>query len=86
MTATLKAVTDRALSQVGGYYPGNSPYGVWYDSTYHEDRGAYDAAAFCAMGLSWVFAPPKALPRLIWRWWWRTVYPRWRCSAMRRPC
>lgn len=61
MTATLKAVTDRALSQVGGYYPGNSPYGVWYDSTYHGDRGAYDAAAFCAMGLSWVFAQEGAL-------------------------
>lgn len=61
MTATLNAVIGRALSQVGGYYPGNSPYGVWYDSTYSGNNGVYDAAQFCAMGLSWVFAQEGAL-------------------------
>ena len=61
MTATLKEITSRALSQVGGYFPHNSPYGIWYDSKYNKNRGAYDAAAFCAMGLSWVFATEGAL-------------------------
>ena len=61
MTATLKAVVARALSQVGGYYPGKSPYGVWYDAKYAGDKGIYDAAQFCAMGLSWVFAQVNAL-------------------------
>ena len=55
MTATLEAVTNRALSQVGGYYPDDSPYGVWYDNAYGGDRGIYDNAQFCAMGLSWTF-------------------------------
>lgn len=61
MTATLKEITARALSQVGGYFPKNSPYGVWYDSKYAGNKGVYDAAQFCAMGLSWVFAKEGAL-------------------------
>ena len=61
MTATLKQVTAKALSQVGGYFPGKSPYGLWYDSKYAGNRGIYDAAQFCAMGLSWVFAQVGAL-------------------------
>ena len=60
MTATLKQVTDKALSQVGGYFPGKTPYGIWYDSKYAGNRGIYDAAQFCAMGLSWVFAQEGA--------------------------
>lgn len=55
MTATLESVLNRAASQVGGYFPGNSPYGVWYDSAFNENKGTYDNAQFCAMGLSWVF-------------------------------
>lgn len=61
MTATLKEITARALSQVGAYYPKNSPYGLWYDSKYAGNKGIYDAAQFCAMGLSWVFATEGAL-------------------------
>lgn len=56
MTATLASIVQRALSQVGGYFPGKSPYGVWYDDVYGGNKGVYDSAAFCAMGLSWVFA------------------------------
>ena len=60
MTATLTSVINRALSQVGGYFPGKSPYGVWYDDAYGGNKGVYDAAQFCAMGLSWVFAQEGA--------------------------
>lgn len=56
MTTTLEAVIRRALSQVGGYFPHASPYGVWYDDNYGGDHGMYDTASFCAMGLSWTFA------------------------------
>lgn len=55
MTPTVQTVIDKALSQVGGYFPGRSPYGVWYDSKFAKNGGIYDAAQFCAMGLSWVF-------------------------------
>lgn len=60
MTATLESVVNKALSQVGGYFPGNSPYGVWYDDAYGGGKNVYDAAQFCAMGLSWVFATEGA--------------------------
>lgn len=60
MTATLQAVIDRALSQVGGYFPGNSPYGIWYDDNFGGNKGVYDNGQFCAMGLSWVFAQEGA--------------------------
>jgi hypothetical protein len=60
VSATLKAITKRALSQVGGYYPGKSPYGVWYDNAHGGNKGVYDAAQFCYMGLSWVFAQEGA--------------------------
>lgn len=61
MTNSLANITAKALSQVGGYFPGNSPYGVWYDSAYAGNKGVYDAAQFCAMGLSWVFDQEGAL-------------------------
>lgn len=60
MTATLKDIIARAKSQVGGYFPGKSPYGVWYDNAYGGNKGVYDAAQFCYMGLSWVFAKEGA--------------------------
>lgn len=55
MTATVETVIAKALSQVGGYFPTRSPYGAWYDDNHGGNRGIYDAAQFCAMGLSWVF-------------------------------
>lgn len=53
MGASIDQIINRAASQIGGYFPGNSPYGVWYGDRHGE---VYDNAQFCAMGLSWVFA------------------------------
>lgn len=58
MATTIAAAIARAASQIGGYFPGNSPYGEWYASR-HGD--VYNNAQFCAMGLSWVFAQEDAL-------------------------
>lgn len=52
MTTTASAVIKVAASQIGKYYPGDSPYGIWYA----KDHGnVYRNAQFCAMGLSWCF-------------------------------
>lgn len=59
MTTTATAVLNVARSQLGGYYPGKSPYGVWYGDK--VGSAVYDAAAFCAMGLSWCFAQVDGL-------------------------
>jgi hypothetical protein len=58
MSASIDQIINRAASQIGGYYPGNSPYGVWYGSRHGE---VYNNAQFCYMGLSWVFAHEAAL-------------------------
>lgn len=52
MATSADALIGKAASQIGGYFPGNSPYGVWYDAR-RGNPNIYDAASFCAMGLSW---------------------------------
>jgi hypothetical protein len=52
MTTTINKVLAKAASQIGGYFPGNSPYGLWY-AKQHGD--VYKDAQFCAIGLSWCF-------------------------------
>jgi hypothetical protein len=42
-----------AASQIGGYFPGRSPYGEWYAHKTGLAGWGYESAAFCAMGLSW---------------------------------
>lgn len=59
MAATVTAVLDRARSQLGGYYPGASPYGTWYGQ--RVGAAVYAAGQFCAMGLSWCFDREGAL-------------------------
>lgn len=55
MTApTASQVIATAASQIGGYFPGASPYGSWYERV--TNTKGFASAAFCAMGLSWVFA------------------------------
>lgn len=51
---TASQVIATAASQVGGYFPGASPYGTWYGQV--TKASGFDRAAYCAMGLSWVFA------------------------------
>lgn len=58
MAPSIDQVIARAASQLGGYYPGNSPYGVWYGDRHGE---VYNNAQFCYMGLSWVFAHENGL-------------------------
>lgn len=50
---TASQVLSKAASQIGGYFPGKSPYGIWYGQK--TKTAGFDEAAFCAMGLSWVF-------------------------------
>jgi peptidoglycan hydrolase-like protein with peptidoglycan-binding domain len=50
---TIEQVLAKARGELGNYYPGNSKYGVWYGDK--VGSSVYDSAAFCAMGLSWVF-------------------------------
>ena len=52
-STTATQVIEKAASQIGGYYPSSSPYGVWYGSKVGDPRFA--TASFCAMGLSWCF-------------------------------
>jgi hypothetical protein len=52
MTTTIAKVLAKAASQIGGYFPGDSPYGLWYAKR-HGD--VYKNAQFCAIGLSWCF-------------------------------
>lgn len=59
MTATIEQVLAKARGELGGYFPGKSKYGVWYGDKVNSN--AYDSAAFCAMGLSWVFDQVGAL-------------------------
>lgn len=58
MPTTIDAVLAKAASQIGKYYPGNSPYGEWYAKQYGP---VYKNAQFCAMGLSWCFDQVGAL-------------------------
>lgn len=58
MPTTIAAVIAKAASQIGKYFPGNSPYGEWYAQQYGS---VYKNAQFCAMGLSWCFDQVGAL-------------------------
>lgn len=55
---TSEQALDVARSQIGGFFPDESPYGEWYAAR-HGDQ--YRAAHFCAMGLSWSFAQANGL-------------------------
>jgi hypothetical protein len=59
MAATADAVIAKAISQIGGYFPGASPYGVWYEQKTNS-RG-FATSSFCAMGLSWAADQAGAL-------------------------
>lgn len=59
MSATATEVINVAKTQLGKYYPGNSPYGVWYGDKVGSN--IYNSAQFCAMGLSWCADKAKAL-------------------------
>lgn len=59
MTTTASAVIKTAASQIGKYFPGNHPYGAWYDKQTHSS--GFDNAQFCAIGLSWCFGQNDGL-------------------------
>lgn len=54
--------------ELGGYFPGSSPYGRWYE----QETGAkgFASSAFCAMGLSWAARqagiPTSVIPTFAW--------------------
>lgn len=50
---TAAAVLAKARTQLGGYYPGVSPYGSWYGAKVGAYQ-TYAAAQFCGMFVSWV--------------------------------
>src|SRR5690606_20637600 len=53
MAPTANQVIAVAAGQIGKYFPNVSPYGSWYDDKLNTK--GFAKAAFCAMGLSWVF-------------------------------
>lgn len=52
MSASIDRLLAIAAGQIGGYYPGKSPYGEWYGRRV-GDYGTYAAAQYCAMFVSW---------------------------------
>lgn len=57
--STADSVLAVARTQLGKFYPGNSPYGIWYGDK--VGSSVYDNAQFCAMGLSWCASKAGAL-------------------------
>lgn len=47
----IDALLAKAASQIGGYFPGNSPYGEWYANK--VGNSVYRNAQYCAMFVSW---------------------------------
>ena len=61
MTCSADQVIGVAASQIGGYYPGASPYGQWYAEYTGQTNQGFATAAYCAMFVSWCAAQVDGL-------------------------